>query len=200
MAAPNINGYPNHEWRASLRRASFRGVPFYVQQNTKQSGRRTATHEAPKNDIPYSEDMGRRLYRFMVIGYIVGPHYFSGGSDAAGNPSPGTFAKDRDNIEAALEDRKSEGPGVLVLPTRGQVGVISNLFTCLQYTTLEKELWGGYAEIEMFFQEYGSPNLAAPIFVSPPDVLGAAKGAGDAAVALAAAKITPATPLPFGGT
>jgi hypothetical protein len=170
-AIPSIGGYPFQEWRARLRQASYRGVPFYVQQGAKRSGRRTALHEFPKNDTPYAEDMGRRSYQFAVTGYIIGPFFFSG-----------TFEGDRDNIERALEDSQNQGPGALILPTRGQTGVISNLFTCPNYTTLEREIWGGYAEIEMLFQEYGTPGLGSPTVVTATGVLSASKLAAQSAV------------------
>lgn len=164
-------GFPTQEWRSKLRRASFRGVPFLVQQNAKRSGRRTATHEFPKSDTPYSEDMGRRLYQFAITGYIIGPFFFSG-----------SFETDRDNIEAALEDSANQGPGTLILPTRGQTGKISNLFTCPNYTTLEREAWGGYAEIEMQFQEYGTPGLGSPTVVTSLNMLSASSLAAQSAV------------------
>ena len=167
----SLGGYPFQEWRANLRQASFRGVPFYVQQNAKRSGRRTAPHSYPKNDTPYAEDMGRRSYAFQVTGYIVGPFFFSG-----------RFETDRDNIEAALEDKQGQGPGVLILPTRGQTGVISNLFTCSNYTTIEREIWGGYAEIEMLFLEYGTPGLGAPTVVTSSGVLSQSSLAAQTAV------------------
>jgi len=152
-------GYPNQEWRSKLRQASFRSVPFYVQQGAKRSGRRTAVHVNPKNDIPYAEDMGRRAYQFAVTGYILGPFFFSG-----------SFETDRDNLEGALEDRNSQGAGQLVLPTRGAFtnanGPISNLFTCVNYTVLERQIWGGYAEFEMIFHEYGTPTMQNPQVVS----------------------------------
>jgi hypothetical protein len=168
---PSINGYPYQEWRASLRQASFRGIPFYVQQNAKKSGRRTSPHAFPKNDTPYSEDMGRRAYQFAVTGYIIGPFFFSG-----------TFKSDRDNIEAALEDKANQGPGILILPTRSSTGVISNLFTCPNYTTVEQERWGGYAEIEMVFLEYGTPGLGSPQVVTSTGVLSASSLAAQTAV------------------
>jgi prophage DNA circulation protein len=171
MAIQSIGGYPYQQWRASLRQASFRGVPFYVQQNAKKSGRRTALHAFPKNDTPYAEDMGRRGYQILVTGYIVGPTFFSG-----------TYQTDRDNIENALEDSLGQGPGTLIMPLRGVWGRTTNLFTCPNYTTVEREVWGGYAEIEMIFVEYGTPGLGAPTVAAPAAVTSASTNAANTAV------------------
>lgn len=171
MPIQSIGGYPFQQWRASLRQASFRGVPFFVQQNSKRSGRRTAPHAFPKNNTPYSEDMGRRAYQIMVTGYIIGPHYFSG-----------TYQTDRDNIENALEDSAGQGPGTLIMPLRGVWGQTTNLFTCPNYTTVEREIWGGYAEIEMLFLEYGTPGLSAPTVNASTAVSSASSTAADTAV------------------
>ena len=132
--------FPSQEWRDTLQQASFRGTPFYVEVGVKQSGRRTVVHQFPKSDIPYAEDMGRRARAFLVTGYIIGPNFFSG-----------TFSGDRDALENALEDSQSQGPGTLILPTRG----LTYQVTCISYGMSERRIWGGYAECEMSFVEGG---------------------------------------------
>ena len=111
--------YPDQQWRETLQQASFRNAPFFVEVGAKQSGRRTVLHEFPKSDIPYAEDMGRRARSFTVTGYLIGPNFFSG-----------TFAGDRDALENALEDSLSQGPGTLILPTRG----LTYQVTCVTYS------------------------------------------------------------------
>src|SRR5215472_7728816 len=61
----------NPIWRKKLRTASFKGAPFFVDQQGQSSGRRTVTHEYPKRDIPYAEDMGRAAYRYQMTGYVI---------------------------------------------------------------------------------------------------------------------------------
>ncbi len=157
FVVPNV---PNPPWRAKWRQASYRGVPFYVEIGGKGSGRRTVLHEFPKRDVPYAEDLGRRAYEFTVVGYLIGPNY--------------TTLRDR--LEAALEDAASQGPGVLVLPTRADMTV-----TCVRYNAVERRTMGGFVEIEMVFIEAGQPSKPT---VSTQTVLkAAAQAAGDAAVA-----------------
>ena len=132
--------YPDQEWRETLQQASFRDAPFFVEVGIKLSGRRTVVHEFPKSDIPYAEDMGRRARAFTVTGYLIGPNFFSG-----------TFSGDRDALEDALEDSQSQGPGTLILPTRG----LTYQVTCVTYSMSERRIWGGYCECEMQFIEAG---------------------------------------------
>jgi prophage DNA circulation protein len=56
----------HNPWRDVLlsQPASFRGVIFHVETGGKSSGRRTVTHEYPKRDDPYAEDMGRVARHF----------------------------------------------------------------------------------------------------------------------------------------
>lgn len=91
-------------WRDSLQKASFRGAPFFVSSPTVDGGRRQVVHEYAMRDTPYVEDMGRKHRGFDVQGYVLGKDYLSA----------------RDALEKALDEA---GPGLLVLPTRGQVSV-----------------------------------------------------------------------------
>lgn len=80
--------------------ASFRGVPFEVEATGGTFGRRTAEHEFPQRDIPYTEDLGRAKREIRITGYVSGPAY----------------AAQRDALIRALEQ---EGPGTLVHPHWG---------------------------------------------------------------------------------
>lgn len=55
-----------------LAEASFRGVPFYVEDDKESYGRRVVTHEYPYRDKPYNEDMGEKAKHFSVKGYVAG--------------------------------------------------------------------------------------------------------------------------------
>jgi len=85
--------------------ASFRGVPFFVDTMERAGGRRTVTHDFPKRDQSFIEDMGRKTRSFPVDGYVIGPDYLA----------------QRDNLIAALEEA---GPGELLHPTYGTRRVI----------------------------------------------------------------------------
>ncbi|EPR0211413.1 DNA circularization N-terminal domain-containing protein, partial [Escherichia coli] len=45
-------------WKDRLVEASFRGVPFKVEDEGAPVGRRVETHEYPNRDKPYTEDLG----------------------------------------------------------------------------------------------------------------------------------------------
>jgi prophage DNA circulation protein len=62
----------NDDWRARLRPASFRGVPFAVLGSTIKFGRNTALHEYPYRDIVWIEDLGRQARRVSFSAFVVG--------------------------------------------------------------------------------------------------------------------------------
>lgn len=92
------------DWRASIRKASFRGVPFGVTGAELEAGRRTVLHEFPQRDLPYAEDMGAAPSRFTLEAFVLGADYLDR----------------RDQLEAALQ--KPE-PGTLVHPWYGEIEV-----------------------------------------------------------------------------
>lgn len=84
--------------------ASYRGVPFFVESNTTEIGRRNVEHIYPFRDTPYMEDIGRAPRVFQVEGFLVGDDVIS----------------QRNTMAAAAEQ---PGPGTLVHPTFGRVSV-----------------------------------------------------------------------------
>ena len=58
-------------WTAAFRRASFRGVPFWVDEDGPEGGRRVAVHEISGGNVPVVEDMGRIAKRFTVSAYVA---------------------------------------------------------------------------------------------------------------------------------
>jgi len=92
------------EWRDLRREASFRGVPFWVDNDSVPVGRRTQLHEYPKRDQPLVEDMGRRTREYRFTGFIIGDDFIS----------------QRDRLLVALD---TPGPGELVHPWFGRVTV-----------------------------------------------------------------------------
>jgi hypothetical protein len=93
------------DWKRNLRRASFRGVPFYTESHGGDHGRRWADHEYPGRDTPYAEDLGRRQRVWRFTGYLIGDDY------------PG----DRDQLVRMCE---MAGGGELVHPTIGTVQAV----------------------------------------------------------------------------
>lgn len=131
-------------WRAALQPASFNGVPFHVDLDSKMSGRRLVPHEYPKRDTPWTEDMGRRVRRFLVIAYVIQ------------SPENGfDYRPNRDALTAQLE---ALGPGILVHPTLGQDTVEVD-----EYKLTERRELGGYAEFEINFIEAGQQAATSPM-------------------------------------
>jgi len=92
------------EWRDQRREASFRGVPFLVDNDSVPVGRRTQLHEYPKRDQPMVEDMGRQTREYKFEGFVAG-------SD---------FLAQRDRLLVALD---TPGPGELIHPWFGRITV-----------------------------------------------------------------------------
>ena len=158
-------------WPSDLRRvtltngktmigASFRGVPFLVDQAEYAGGRRTVLHEFPLRDQPFVEDLGKRAATFRVDGYVIGDDYLA----------------QRDALRAALED--TEGPGELRHPYYGTKRAI-----CTNLSIHESKSAGGMATFSLEFIE--TPAQApAPTVVDDP----AGKVATSADAATAASK------------
>lgn len=128
-------------WREDLRRvtlpdgrkligASFRGVPFFVEDATLTGGRRVVVHEFPERDEPFVEDLGRSVNKFPTTGYVIGDDYLV----------------QRDALIAALGD--TAGPGELVHAYYGARRAI-----CGQYSVNEKTAIGGLATFTFEFIE-----------------------------------------------
>ncbi len=64
-------------WRDRLQDASFRGVPFKVEEESAGTGRRVETHEYPNRDKPYTEDLGKITFRPSITAYVVGDDCFA---------------------------------------------------------------------------------------------------------------------------
>jgi hypothetical protein len=153
----------------------FDGCPFFVEAGTQSGGRRIVTHQFPKRDMPYSEDMGRRATEFMVRGYVIQygsnmsqPDYYNeylieGGiappTDSYLNMFP-LFLRDyriaRDKLQQRL-DAGGNGPLQLPNSARAQAGqtlIIS--VVCTGYRMTEEQRFGGYCVFDMTFTEYGA--------------------------------------------
>ena len=129
-------------FRDELLPASFRNALFHVEANSKECGRRIVLHEFPKRDIPYAEDMGRRVKEFSVRGYCI---------TFPVDTNIDLYRRDyriaRDKLIDALE---TNGPDILQLPTMPPVKVV-----CPQYRWSEESRAGGFCIFDMTFIEYG---------------------------------------------
>ena len=76
----------NREWYKRFKRQEFLGthnnsmfgdVPFIFVDDNFGSGRRIVRHEFPQRDIPYSEDLGRRIRTITIQGELLGDDYLT---------------------------------------------------------------------------------------------------------------------------
>lgn len=136
-------------WRNLLATpASFKSVCFYVESGSRTSGRRTVTHEYPKRNDPYAEDMGRAAVRFQFSGYLI----------YRVNTPPGwsPYVQQRAQLITALE---SNDIGTLIHPVHGRWQVM-----CERYTMTETRERGGYTQFDMAFVQSGAPgNVTATV-------------------------------------
>src|SRR4051812_14250947 len=129
-------GHAMSRWQDKLRKASFRGVRFLVDQVDQEGGRRGGDHEFPDREDPYAEDSGRKQRKYDVEGYLVGPDYFA--------------AK-----KLLIKACEKKGPGDLIHPYYGRIRVVLRTF---RVTETAGE--GGFVKFSFKFVEAGS--LAFP--------------------------------------
>jgi prophage DNA circulation protein len=146
-------GLPGTAWRDQLLPARFRNASFHVETSSKENGRRIVTHQFPKKDIPYSEDMGREARAFTIRGYCICYPYDTG--------VPLYMRDYRIARDILIEELEKIGPGVLQLPTfhKSPIYVV-----CTRYRITEEERFGGYCIFDMSFAEFGfAPSRTQPI-------------------------------------
>ena len=125
-------------WRDDLRPASYRGVPFYVAANSRTNGRRGFTYEFAKGDRSLDEDLGRRVTRVSVSGYVIGDDY---------------------DLQAIALERalNREGGGTLILPILGRM-----FMRCEFGPRAERKEEGGIAYFEMAFVDASGGTATTP--------------------------------------
>lgn len=148
-------------WRDQLQPGSFRGVPFLTSAVDSQYGRRVVTHEYPKRDTPYTEDLGRKAHELTVDCYVVGSNYML----------------ERDALIEAIEKKD---PGVLIHPF---LGVRSKKVRAVSARVHEGSGEEGMARLSITFVEAGineepskTDDTIALVESSVQNVLGAALG------------------------
>ena len=161
------------DWLATLWAASYKGFPFFVEQDQEEGGRRVVIHQFPMRDDPYNEDLGMQAGDFEVSAYVADD---TADADAVG----------------LVEVLGSEGAGVLVLPTHGPREV-----RCLKWKRDRKKDKHGYIAFSLKFVREGkgqsfltSGALGAAITTAA-DALGLAAAARAAAALVAAIRGAP---------
>ena len=142
-------------WKDSLRKASFRGVPFHVSTSEFETGRRVIDYEYPERDVPGSEDNGRKKRSWDIEGYVIGEDYFSL----------------RDALIKACEDENT--PGELIHPFYGELQVRSH--TCRVRESMTAD--GRMATFSIHFGEAGLVADPSSTVDAKSSILAAAKDA-----------------------
>ena len=130
-------------WKDKLFTASFRGVPFLVENTDRRVGRRFVLHQFPFKEDAYSEDLGAEADEFVIYGYIA--QMTQSYLDPT-KPNEWDYFEQRD---ALIDVLRESGPGELVHPFYGKKNVI------VKGQALIKESFneGGMARFEMTFTE-----------------------------------------------
>src|ERR1035437_10233308 len=127
-----------------LQPASFCGIPFFVEVNSRASGRRQVSKEYPKLDRPSTEDMGRRIRKVSVTAYII--------------YSPVLDPDWEASRDALIEVCEADGTGTLMLPTMLADDVMPVIVDT--YSVTEHQAKGGYAEFTINFIEAGQAQAS----------------------------------------
>ena len=145
------------EWRDRKQGASFRGVPFLVDNDSVPVGRRTQLHEFPQRDQPFVEDLGRRTRQYKFTGFVAGDD----------------FLAQRDRLLTALD---TPGAGELVHPWFGRLTVTAG--EC-ELSHARNEL--GMARFNLVFIDgmlefpAQSPNTRRALAAQAPSLMGSIK-------------------------
>ncbi len=123
-------------WKDKMRQASFRGVPFFVEAASVETGRKIQLHEYPMRDRAYAEDLGKATPIYQLTAFVIGADCF----------------EQRDALLDALEQ---EGTGTLVHPWLGRLSVKAG--ACKHSYHRED---GGYFRFELRF--YPGEELDKP--------------------------------------
>lgn len=168
-------------WRNKLMPAHFAGRLFHVEVSSREGGRRIVTHEFPKKDLPYSEDMGRKATEFTVRGYIV--QYIR---DTNVNLYRKDYTIARDELQTRLDQG---GYGTLQLPMMNPLTVV-----CSRYRMTEEDKVGGYVVFDMTFVELGVPPFKSVPNSQQDLLLESANLKGQIMAAILMGKVSPAPP------
>ena len=103
-------------------RASFRGVPFYVNKITLAGGQKSVVHEFPLRDSRFVEQLGELPPSFTVDGFVAGEQ----------GVSPFLPTNYRQNVNALKAALTQPDEGVFVHPSLGD-------FTCRPRSVLTKK-------------------------------------------------------------
>lgn len=104
-------------WIDNLRPASFKGIPFEVEDTDTDTGRRSQLHEYPNRDTPFNEDLGKKAERYSFVAFILGDDCLdraaelrnackNGGSGTLIHPAFGTALVDCESCKVSYSFRE----------------------------------------------------------------------------------------------
>src|SRR5215213_9033410 len=120
---------------------------FHVESGARTSGRRVVSHEYPKRNENYAEDMGRQARRFQFTGYLI--YKPSSGVLQIQGSIRYNYVQQRQRLYEALEKDDADR---LVHPVFAPGGI---LVMCERFTMTESRDRGGFTQFEMSFIEAG---------------------------------------------
>ncbi|WP_316168614.1 MULTISPECIES: DNA circularization N-terminal domain-containing protein [unclassified Bradyrhizobium] len=124
----------SRDWLRTLWPASFKGVPFYFEQDKEEGGRGLVVHSFPNRDDPFVEDLGEE------------PRVYSGSAYVHGDSADALATA----LKAALASR---GAGMLVVPYFGPVTV-----HCQSFERATQRDQMGYVAFELKFVRKGAAS------------------------------------------
>lgn len=149
--------------------ASFRGVPFAVERDELNGGRRAAVHQYFGRSTPWAEDLGREARRFRFRGFLVeGDRIYAGGP----------IQLQRALLLAACE---AKGAGILTHPTLGVLKVQLLRFSIGQELSAAR-----VSQIDLEFVETGKQQF--PSLATAASLLGSAAAVAAVAIAVDVAR------------
>ncbi len=127
------------DWLTSLWPASYKGVPFYFEEDKEAGGRGLVIHEFPNRDDPFVEDLGEA------------PRFYSGAAYVHGDAA--------DALASALKTAlASRGAGILVVPYFGPVTV-----HCKDFERATQRDKMGYVAFDLKFVRKGASSALVSI-------------------------------------
>lgn len=90
-------------WSEELIPASYNGIPFFVDTESLDFGRRVQLNEYPFSETPNTLNIGRKARKYTINAYVIGDEYLA----------------DRNALLEAIEN--TSGAGLLTLPTLAPV-------------------------------------------------------------------------------